>query len=87
LKENLLPHLPIASPVTNGNVLLSQVGSIEARPGTPELNRENQRLMVRVTASLAFPQASTSSLTEISSPLPRPPDYCRPLLVRRSCFS
>jgi Cu/Ag efflux pump CusA len=49
----LLPHLPIASPVTNGHVLLSQVASIEARPGTPQITRENQRQMVAVTASLS----------------------------------
>ena len=49
---NSLPDIPIASPVTNGVVPLSYVADITVRPGTPQIQRENQRQVVSVTAGL-----------------------------------
>jgi len=52
LGENLLPNIPVASPVTGHDVPISEVARIEIEPGTPRVTRENQRGMIAVTASL-----------------------------------
>lgn len=53
LDQAVLPHIPIASPVTNGDILLSQVADVRSQPGTPLIRRENQRQMIAVTAGLS----------------------------------
>ena len=53
LGPGLLPHIPIASPVTGGPVPLSEVARVQIRPGTAQVTRENQRQMIAVTASLS----------------------------------
>lgn len=53
LDQAVLPDVPIASPVTGGNVPLGEVARIESRPGAAQITRENQRQMIAVTASLS----------------------------------
>ncbi|HEX5324589.1 MAG TPA: efflux RND transporter permease subunit [Capsulimonadaceae bacterium] len=53
LSENMLPYIPIASPVTNGLIPLSYVANIQVQPGTPQITREDQRQMISVTAGLS----------------------------------
>jgi multidrug efflux pump subunit AcrB len=53
LGPSLLPQIPVASPVTNGNVPLSEVAKVEVLPGDPQVTRENQRQMIAVTARLS----------------------------------
>ena len=53
LGPSLLPQIPVASPVTGGNVPLSEVTRIEIKPGTPQVTREDQRQMIAVTAGLS----------------------------------
>jgi len=49
--EQMLSDLSIASP-SGQLVPLTSVASIDTQPGSPELDRENERLMFSVTASL-----------------------------------
>lgn len=53
LNQSLLPNIPIASPVTGGDIPLSEVATIEHKPGPPQITREDQRQMIAVTASLS----------------------------------
>lgn len=53
LDQNVLPNIPIASPVTGGDVPLGSVAQIISKPGAAHINRENQRQMIAVTASLS----------------------------------
>ncbi len=53
LDPNLLPHILVASPVTGGDVPVSEVASVQSEPGAAQITRENQRQMISVTASLA----------------------------------
>ncbi len=53
LDQNLLPNILIASPVTGGNIPLSQVADLQVRPGVLQVTRENQRPYIAVTASLS----------------------------------
>ena len=53
LDETGLPNIPIASPVSGGNVALGQIAGIVRQPGTPQVTRENQRQMIAVTAGLS----------------------------------
>lgn len=53
LSEAMLPNIPVASPVTNGIIPLSDVATVQVVPGIPQITRENQRQMIAVTADLS----------------------------------
>jgi len=78
LSQNLLPHIPVASPVTGGNVPLSEVARIEIRPGFPRVTRENQRQMIAVTASLSgrdLGGATSDIQARVKKQVALPPGY------------
>ena len=53
LDPNLLPHILVASPVTGGDVPVSEVAAVVSEPGAAQVTRENQRQMISVTAGLS----------------------------------
>lgn len=53
LDRDLLPKILIASPVTGGDIPLSEVATVTTSPGPAQPTRENQRTMIAVTASLS----------------------------------
>ncbi len=53
LTPELLPNILIASPVTGGDVPVSEVATVGSAPGASQGTRENQRPMISVTASLS----------------------------------
>ena len=53
LTPELLPNILVASPVTGGDVPISEVATVESAPGASQVTRENQRQMISVTASLS----------------------------------
>ena len=78
LDENVLPNVPLASPVTGGDVPLGQVARIEVRPGTAQPTRENQRPMIAVTASLSgrdLGSATADIQRRIAKQIKLPPGY------------
>ncbi|MGI4789783.1 MAG: efflux RND transporter permease subunit, partial [Janthinobacterium lividum] len=52
LDPDFLPHILVASPVTGGDVPVSEVATVVSEPGASQVTRENQRQMISVTASL-----------------------------------
>jgi len=78
LSENLLPQILIASPVTGGDVPLSEVAHIAVQPGTPRVTRENQRGMIAVTASLSgrdLGSATADIQGRVAKQIKLPPGY------------
>ena len=78
LSENLLPQIPIASPVTGGDVPLNAVAHVEIGPGTPHVTRENQRGMIAVTASLSgrdLGSATADIRQRVAADVKLPPGY------------
>ena len=78
LSQELLPNILIASPVTGGDVPVSEVASIESAPGASQITRENQRQMISVTAGLKGNDlgGSTQALQRaISKQVTLPPGY------------
>ena len=53
LSPEILHNIPIASPATSGDIPLDQVAQIQVRSGDSQPTRENQRLMLAVTASIS----------------------------------
>ena len=53
LSQNLLPHILIASPVTGTMIPMSEVATVKTLGGPPQVTREDQRLMIAVTAGLS----------------------------------
>ncbi len=53
VSDSSLAQLPIASPVTGGDVSLGSVAAIRWEPGALIVSRENQRQMIAVTAGLS----------------------------------
>jgi len=52
LDQSLLPDILVASPVTGGDVPVSEVATVQRQPGASQVTRDNQRQMISVTASL-----------------------------------
>ena len=52
LDQSLLPNIPVASPVTGGDIPVSEVATVQRLPGASQVTREDQRQMIAVTASL-----------------------------------
>ncbi len=78
LDQDLLPDIPIASPVTGGDVPLSQVAQVEQRPGSLQITRENQRQVLDVTASLSGTDLGTATRAiqrSIAAKVHLPPGY------------
>ena len=78
LDENALPDVPVASPVTGGNVPLGQVAHIETQPGASLPTRENQRPMISVTASLSgrdLGSATADIQQRVRAQVKLPPGY------------
>ena len=78
LDANVLPNVPLSSPVTGGDVPLGQVARIEVRPGTAQPTRENQRPMIAVTASLSgrdLGSATADIQARIAKQIKLPPGY------------
>ncbi|HLK13330.1 MAG TPA: efflux RND transporter permease subunit, partial [Fimbriimonadaceae bacterium] len=71
-----LSDLPIANP-TGQIVRLGSVANVFVDPGSPELDRENQRLMDSVTARLEKVDLGTAikNLQKALKPMPLPPGY------------
>ena len=74
--EKMLSDLAIASP-TGQLVPLTSVATIGVRPGTPELDRENERQMFAVTARLEGVDLGTGirDVQNSLNTLPMPPGY------------
>jgi len=53
LDQSLLPNILVASPVTGGDIPVSEVASVQRQPGASQVTREDQRQMIAVTASLS----------------------------------
>ncbi len=78
LDQNQLPDVPIASPVTGGDVPLSQVADLVQRPGALQITRENQRQVLDVTASLSGTDLGTATRAiqqSVAAKVHLPPGY------------
>ncbi len=78
LDAGLLPHILVASPVTGGNVPVSEVAAVQNLPGSAQFTRENQRGMIAVTAGLAgrdLGSATQDIQARIARGVTLPPGY------------
>lgn len=78
LDQNLLPNILIASPVTGGNIPLSEVADLQVQPGVLQVTRENQRPYIAVTASLSgrdLGSATRDIQGRVSHQVKMPPGY------------
>ncbi len=78
LDQNFLPDIPVASPVTGGDIPVSEVATIERRPGASVVTREDQRQMISVTASLKdrdLGSATQDIRAQVRRQVPLPPGY------------
>ena len=78
LDQNLLPDILVASPVTGGNIPLSEVATVQILPGASQVTRENQRQMIAVTASLYgrdLGSATPDIQAQIRKQVTLPPGY------------
>ena len=53
LDDHVLGAIPLASPVSGGDVPVSSLATVNHNPGTLQVTRENQRQMIAVTAGLS----------------------------------
>ena len=78
LDPNLLPHILVASPVTGGDVPVSEVATVVSEPGAAQVTRENQRQMISVTAGLSgkdLGSATQAIQSAVSKQVKLPPGY------------
>jgi len=78
LTPELLPNIRIASPVTGGDIPVSEVATVESAPGASQITRENQRQMISVTASLSgkdLGSATQAIKAVVSKQVQLPPGY------------
>jgi CzcA family heavy metal efflux pump len=78
LTPELLPNISIASPVTGGDVPVSEVADVVSEPGASQITRENQRQMIAVTAGLTGNDLGGNTLAiqkVVSKQVPLPEGY------------
>jgi multidrug efflux pump subunit AcrB len=78
LDPSALSEIPIASPVTGGDVPLGQVADLVPTPGTLQVTRENQRQVIDVTAGLSGTDLGTATRAiqkSIAAKVHLPPGY------------
>lgn len=78
LGQDLLPDILVASPVTGGDIPISEVATVERLPGASQVTREDQRQMIAVTASLNgrdLGSATSDIQAQVRKQVPLPPGY------------
>ncbi len=78
LDQNFLPDILVASPVTGGDIPISEVATVERLPGASQVTREDQRQMISVTASLKnrdLGSATSDIQAQVKKQVPLPPGY------------
>jgi len=78
LDQSLLPDILVASPVTGGDVPVSEIASVQRLPGASQVTREDQRQMISVTASLKdrdLGSATSDIQAQVKKQVTLPPGY------------
>jgi len=78
LDQSLLPDILVASPVTGGDVPVSEVATVQRQPGSSQVTRDNQRQMIAVTASLKdrdLGSATSDIQAQVRKQVTLPPGY------------
>ena len=78
LDQSLLPNILVASPVTGGDIPVSEVATVQRLPGASQVTREDQRQMISVTASLKdrdLGSATSDIQAQVKKQVTLPPGY------------